>query len=295
MPTIETKKQHFLPFAYLKYFRCCEDVTGRPDATILRDDGDTVVEEKVANQCYANNLYRKNNTNESEQGLGVYESDWDKCISTVRTGVNEDALLMLQIVMYHFRNISIRIQKDDVDRYTLVTTAVRNFVEQKILKLPKGVEFADDPQHVTQFPWIVRLIKFKKPLLITSDNPSVMTIQTKKQELYGPFFIPVSPTELMVAIDKSQYEFHAFSGTDQDAYLANAAVAGQSSRHVYMSEKMEGSVRASLWDFLGKHRVREQERGVFEEDRFVPTHPVYENPFSFIKKKPKRFAIETVI
>lgn len=282
----ETKKQHFLPFVYLKYFRCHEDVATRENATIWRDDGKTVTEEKVENQCYANYFYRKKNTKESEEGFGAYETDWDECVLRARAGKAESALLLLQMVVYHFRNISIRALKDDVDRYNLVLMAAKNFLEQKILRLSKGVEFTDNSSHVTQFPWLVRLIKFESPLLLTSDNPSVMTITTKKSESYGPFFIPVSPTELMVGIDKSKFRFCSTKGTDADACIANAAVASQSSRHIYTSEPMDNSVRESLWRYLKKHQISEQERGAFYEKNFIPAHPVYEKKFSFVMNKP---------
>jgi len=89
----ETKKQHYLPFAYLKYFRCASSNSQREKATILRDDGTHVVEEKVVNQCYKTWFYRRENTQESEQGFQSFESDWDTVVSNARAQKDESALL----------------------------------------------------------------------------------------------------------------------------------------------------------------------------------------------------------
>lgn len=285
MTVQETKKQHYLPFAYLKYFRCNEAICERSKATIYRDDGNSVTEEKVSNQCYANNFYRETNTTESELGLSTFEKDWDECIKRARSEEDESALLMLQMIMYHFRNISIRLIQTNLDRFTLVSSAAVNYVEQKILRLPSEVRINDDPSHVMNFPWEVKIVNFEEPILLTSDNPSVMTIRSTAQELYGPFFLPISPTELLVAIDRSIYKFSRTAGIDKDAFFANAAVASQSSRHVFTSFRQQESVRESLWEFMKDHRIQENERGYFHKNVFTPAHPIYDYPFSFIERK----------
>ena len=196
---LETKKQHYLPFAYLKFFRTPDSYAARKHAKIFCDNGDKVWEAKAGKQCYRHWFYRRNNTRQSELGFQSFENDWAECLDNLRAGRLEDSLLLFQILMYHFRNISIQ-HLTEMDRFDAVSFACSNWIEQKVLKLPKGVKFTGDPKHVTEFPWIVRLISFSTPLL-TSDNPSVLSINPERDGSYAPFFLPVSPTELLVAID----------------------------------------------------------------------------------------------
>lgn len=272
----ETRRQHFLPFAYLKYFRCNTDIATRDSATILRDDGDFVVEEKVANQCYATWCYRRTNTQESESAFGTFERDWDEVIQRARFGHHEHALLFSQMVLYHFRNLSIDIMTDEMDRFTAVQGSIYSFIEQKILNLPKGVKFTDDPSHVTDFPWKTRLINFPRDLLLVSDNPSVMTILDREKVNYGPFFLPISPRELLVAFDPNKYRFKdQHVPIPADAFLANAYAAAQGMRHVYYSTPMSSELRTDLWKFIGRNRISGSARGSIDGKIFVPCHPMY--------------------
>ena len=151
--TNEVRRQHFLPFAYLKYFRCLEDIDSRKHATILVDSGSGPVrEDKVENQCYSINFYRSSNTQESESGFRAFEDDWNETVRFARAGKDESALLFQQLLVYHFRNLSIRLLTKEHDRFTLVSHASVNFIEQKILRLPEGRRFTDDPNHVHNFP-----------------------------------------------------------------------------------------------------------------------------------------------
>ena len=190
----ETRKQHYLPFAYLNYFRVDANVLSRKKARIYRDDGTRVDLVKVGSQCYRNWFYRSANTRESESGFQLFERDWSTQVRNIRSGKREDAMVFAQMLLYHFRNTSIR-HLSNMDRYDAVTKAVYIWIEQKVLALPKGVRFTDDPRHVTEFPWHVRLVRLKSPLL-TSDNPSVMAVPPERKG-YAPFFLPISPNELL--------------------------------------------------------------------------------------------------
>ncbi|MFQ5638902.1 MAG: DUF4238 domain-containing protein [bacterium] len=275
MTVQETKKQHFLPFVYLKYFRRSEKVASREKATILRDDGNSVTEEKVANQCYVRWFYKKENTTESEAAFQIYENDWDEVVARVHAGYEESALIFLQMVLYHFRNLSIRMLSDEIGRFDAVQGSVCAFVEQKIMRLSDGVHFTDEDAHVTNFPWETRIVKLEAPILLTSDNPSVMTITDKTKEKYGPFFLPISPSELLVAIDKSKYRFKSHNGNIHDGYIANAYVAAQGLRHLYYSQPMIDSQRKDLWMFIERNGADKGDRGSFEHNIFVPGHPLY--------------------
>lgn len=284
----EIKRQHFLPFVYLKHFRCDPAVTSREKATILRDDGQSVAEEKVANQCYSSWCYRRTDTQHSESSFGTFESDWDEAIQRARLGHREHALLFSQMVLYHFRNLSIRLLTDKFDRFAFVQGSVFSFIEQKILRLPAGIRFADDPTHVTAFPWMTKLISFPRNVLLASDNPAVMTILSRQREEYGPFFLPVSPSELLIAIDPNRYRIKESSiPTVDDAFLANAYVAAQGMRHLYYSAPMNNKLRQNLWQFMDRNRIGENSRGSFDGKRFVPCHPNYPSVqgqrFSFIE------------
>lgn len=270
----ETKKQHYLPFVYLKYFRSSEEIAERERATIFRDDGNSVTEEKVANQCYAKWFYRRENTSESEESFQTFEGDWNEIIRRARTGHKEDALLFIQMIMYHFRNLSIRLLSDDIERFDAVQGSIAAFIEQKILKLKEGIQLTDDASHVKNFPWEVRIIDFETPMLLTSDNPSVMTITNKSKVDYGPFFLPISPSELLVAIDKSKYSFSSYNGNIHDGYIANAYVASQGLRHLYYSHTMNDLERKNLWEFIERNS-NDGARGSFDKGKFVPGHSLY--------------------
>lgn len=283
----ETKNQHYLPFVYLKYFRCNSEISSRKKATIFRDDGVNIMEERVVNQCYSKWTYKKENTSESEDSFQVFESDWDESISRARAGIEENALLFIQIIMYHFRNVSIQNSSTEKERFTFVNYSISNFIEQNILLLKKGVYFTDSPDHVHNFPWHVRIIKMDNPILLTSDNPAVLTITQPFDGSYGPFFLPISPTELLVAVDKQKYSFISYHGRDHDGYIANAFVAGQAMRHVYYNQKIPESIRTDLWSFI-KRNKETSNYGSFNNDKMLPTHPIYAEhssmTFQFLKK-----------
>ena len=286
----ETKRQHFLPFVYLKYFRCKPHLSRRDDATILRDDGVTVNEEKIENQCYSSWFYRRTKTQESENAFGTFESDWNEIVSRARNGIDERALVFSQIVLYHFRNLSIRILTSEMDRFTAVQGSIFSFIEQKILKLERGVKYTDDPKHVTEFPWHVKLVTFPSAILLTSDNPSVMTIGDRKKVDYGPFFLPISPREIFVAFDPKKYLFtEGEPGNESDAFLANAYVAAQSKKHVYYSNPMPAALRANLWEFIGRNRAAATGCGFIDGQQFTPGHALYPanagQKFSFLNER----------
>jgi len=176
--------------------------------------------------------------------------------------------------MYHFRNLSIRFQHDTMDRYEAVSNAVQAFISQKILHLPEGVAIADDPSHVTEFPWEVKLITMNSPLLFASDNPAVMSIPPS-QDGYAPFFLPVSPNELLVGIDKLKYRFRQLDGSDHDAFIAGAFVAAQGQRYIYYHQEMPDALRNDLWKMITRARIQEHQLGHFFNSRFIPTHPIY--------------------
>jgi len=268
----ETKKQHYLPFTYLKYFRIDQNVADRKNATIFRDDGSSVTLELVANQCYKKWFYRKEATKESEKGFQIYEADWHETVENMRAGENENVTIFLQLIMYHFRNLSIQ-HLGEMERYEAVITAVKNWIEQKVLKLPKGVNFTDDASHIHNFPWDVKIIKMNSPLL-TSDNQAVMTIPPTKNG-YGPFFLPISPNELLVAIDKTKYNFQSLEGGEEDSILANSFVAAQGLRHVYYHEEMPSVLRVNLWDMINRNKQSQDSRGKFENKGFIPGHSIF--------------------
>jgi uncharacterized protein YnzC (UPF0291/DUF896 family) len=280
----ETKKQHYLPFAYLKYFRIDPKVSNREHAKILRDDGVNVTEELVANQCYKKWFYRKKETKESECGFQKFEEDWDTTVKNTRAGANENSLIFMQMILYHFRNLSIQ-YLTAMDRYDAVSAAVKTWIENKVLKLPKGVEFTDDDSHIHNFPWDVNIVRMGGTLL-TSDNPSVMAIPPT-QDGYAPFFLPISPSELLVAIDKTKYKFMNLVGSAQDAVIANAFVASQGLRHVYYHKKMPPNLRTDLWKMIERNRQPKHSRGKFEGSRFKPGHVIFgtqeRHNFTFLK------------
>ena len=286
MTVKETKKQHFLPFTYLKYFHTSDSPATRDDALIYRDNGKDAAKDRAAKQCYKHNFYRKENTKESEEAFQVFENDWDECVSDARQSKPNDPLLFMQIINYHFRNFSMRLNTSFEDRFQLVIRATANFIEQKILHLKDGQSFKDDPRFIRNFPWSVKLIRFEKPILITSDNPSVLTAETLKVEQFAPFFLPISPTELLIAFDKSRYRLKRLQGTDKDGYIANSYVACQAVHHIYYSSPLTPSERDSLWDLVDRKGVDHHQRGQFTTTNFVPTLALYQMQFSFIEKRP---------
>lgn len=218
-------------------------------------------------------------------GFGVFERDWNENLRRARLGQNESSLIMMQILMYHFRNISIQHLIPMADRYDLIVNAVITYIEQKIMKLPSGVKFTDEPSHVNNFPWLSKIVVFNEPHLITSDNPAVLTFTSNENEDFGPFILPISPTELFVSIDKSKYRFSSLVGVKQDSYIANALVAAQRVEKVFYHKELSTADRSGLWDLIRRCGATDSSRGKFEERRFIPGLTKYENnKFSFLEE-----------
>lgn len=281
----EIKNQHYLPYTYLKHFKTIDSESKRNKAKIYVDDGESVVLRKVERQCFEKWFYRTTNTQESEQGFGKFESDWNQVLKRARQGHDESALIMMQILMYHFRNISIRHLIPIADRYDLIIKAVITYIEQKIMKLPSGVNFADNPDHVQNFPWLAKIVVFDEPLIITSDNPAVLTFTSNEEESFGPFILPISPTELFVSIDKTKFKFLSTVGSEKDSYIANAFVAAQKVEKVFYHRELSSEDRSGLWGLIRRDGATESSRGKFEESRFIPGLTKYEsNKFSFLEE-----------
>ena len=172
------------------------------------------------------------------------------------------------------------------DRFELVTRAVDAFIHQKILKMPIGETVFTQPERVHDFPWETKLIQLP-PALITSDNPSILSV-LPSEERYGPFFLPVSPTELLVAIDKKRFRFVKSYGEMRDAFITNLHVAQQSTRFVYYHQLLPPAQRKDLWSKLESSRVTGAELGAFAPSGFQPTHPNWSEKlrFSFLENLP---------
>lgn len=283
--TKEIKTQHYLPFVYLNQFRCDIAVRKRGKSMFYFDNGTISKKIPVDTQGAKKWFYRKENTEESEKSFQKYESDWNTVIDNQRRAKYEDALAFLQIIMYHFRNTGIEMIDSKFPRFESVQNAVYGFTSQKILKLDPGQTIFEDPSHVHNFPWECRIINFSGFKLITSDNPSILTITSDKKGYgYGPFFIPISSCELLVAIDKSKYKFNSYKGTNQDSYVSNAYVGCQSNSMIFYAKPLKEEIRTDLWKLIKKQRLPMKSKGKFEQERFIPTHPHYSEKFSFIDK-----------
>jgi hypothetical protein len=241
------KKQHYVPVAYLKNFRSNPSETNRKKQRIWRDDSHEVLEVKVEKQCCEDWAYRKPNERpeESEQGFKKFEDDWRECLVRARSGKPESALLTMQQLMFHFRNLSVKWELADMDAFDAIWNAVVAFAEKQVLELPEGTRFTDDPKHVSDFPWETRLIAFGAPVLVTSDNPSVVTALPQRGRAYGPLFLPVSPSELLVTVDPTRIRFNGNSPEDRDAQIANLYVAYQRIEFVFSSTQYQH--RTHLW------------------------------------------------
>lgn len=279
----ETKKQHYLPFVYLNQFRSDIAVKERGKSLFYIDNGDIVKQVPIDTQGAKKWFYRDINTDESEAAFQTFESDWNTVIDNQRRAKYEDALAFIQIVMFHFRNKGIQLIDSKFPRFESIQNAVEGFINQKILKLDNDQTLYGEPDLIRNFPWSCRIIDFSGAVLITSDNPSILTI-TPDNLGYGPFFIPISPSELLVAIDKSKYSFVSYRGTQQDARVSNSYVGCQSEKMIYYSQKLPQDEHNGLWRVINQSRIPQKSRGKFEQNGFVPTHPHYKEQFTFIRK-----------
>lgn len=279
----EIKNQHYLPFVYLNQFRSDIAIRERGKSTFYFDNGTMFKEVPVDTQGAKKWFYRKENTEESEKSFQKYEKDWNTLIDNQRRGKYEDALAFLQIIMYHFRNTGIELVNSKFPRFESIQNAVYDFTSQKILKLKSDQSIFDDKSYILNFPWECRIVNFNGFKLITSDNPAVLTIRPEENG-YGPFFIPISSCELLVAIDKSKYKFNTYKGTNQDSYVSNAYVACQSNSMIFYAKPMKNEHRTDLWKLVNKSRLPNEKKGKFEQEIFIPTHTHYNEQFSFLDK-----------
>lgn len=254
------QNQHYLPVAYLKSFRSNRDEKRRRKLRIWRDDSLAEMDVKLERQCCEDWAYRKadQNPKESEDGFGRLESDWQSCLKLARSGEGVSAMLTIQQLALHFRNLSARWDLEGGDPFDAVSKSVAVFIEQQILELPQGTRFCDDPNHVLKFPWESRLITFAEELLVTSDNPSVVTSLSLAKRAYGPLVLPVSPSELLVTIDPARIRFRNVSPTPADAEVANFYVARQRRAFVFSSSRYK--FRKQMWEAVGKYPVSNQAR-----------------------------------
>jgi len=280
----EIKTQHYLPFVYLNQFRFDIAVKERGKSMFYFDNGTIWKKVPIDTQGAKKWFYRKENTKESEESFQKYEADWNTVIDNQRRAKYEDFLAFLQIIMYHFRNTGIEMVDSKFPRFESIQNAVYDFISQKILKLDTDQSIFDDPSHVHNFPWECRIINFSGFKLITSDNPSILTIN-KNENGYGPFFIPISSCELLVAIDKNKYEFNSYKGTNLDANVSNAYVGCQSNSMIFYARPFSDEIRSNLWKLIFDKRLPKESRGKFEKERFIPTHPHYNEKFSFLNER----------
>lgn len=184
--TKEIKKQHYLPFVYLNQFRSDIAIKERGKSTFYFDNGHIWKEVSVHAQGAKKWFYRKENTEESEKSFQKYEKDWNNVINNQRRAKYEDFLAFLQIIMYHFRNTGIEMVDSKYPRFESIQNAVYDFTSQKILQLDPGQNIFEDKSYINDFPWECRIVNFSGFKLITSDNPSVLTIAPSENG-YGPF------------------------------------------------------------------------------------------------------------
>jgi hypothetical protein len=282
--TKEIKTQHYLPFVYLNQFRFDIAVKERGKSMFYFDNGTILKKVPIDTQGAKKWFYRKENTKESEESFQKYESDWNTVIDNQRRAKYEDFLACLQIIMYHFRNTGIEMVDSKFARFESIQNAVYDFISQKILKLDSDKSIFEDPSHLHNFPWECRIINFSGFKLFTSDNPSILTIN-KSENGYGPFFIPISSCELLVAIDKNKYEFNSYNGTNLDANVSNAYVGCHSNSVIFYARPFSDEIRSDLWKLIFDKRVTKESRGKFEKERFIPTHPHYNEKFSFLNER----------
>lgn len=278
---MEIKNQHYLPFVYLNQFRSDINIKERGKSVFYIDNGNIMKQVPIDTQGAKKWFYREKNTRDSEAAFQKYEGDWNTVIDNQRRAKYEDALAFFQIVMYHFRNTGIELVNSKFPRFESIQNAVESFVNQKILKLDDDLTLFGEPELVRNFPWECRIIDFSGFKLITSDNPSILTIKADESG-YGPFFIPISPGELLVAVDKTKFKFNSYSGTEQDARVSNALVGCQSNKMIYYAKPLPEPEHKDLWNLINSKRMPLKNRGKFEENRFIPSHFHYRDKFSFL-------------
>lgn len=270
----EYKTQHFLPFSYLKHFRCDPNVSSREDATIYRDDGKTCCEEKVKNQCCGKWFYTRTDADLSEADFQSLEGEWSDVLEKLRQGVPYDGAAITQLISLNLRSSAMQMNMDSKNRYEAVRDGTRSLLGQKILELPVGTDFLALPKGFMQIDWEAQLVKFPSPILLTTDNPAVMTI-TPMDRGYGPFFVAVNPSELLVIVDMRKYKFRTKLATVTDGFVANAYAVCQRVRHLYHHREPVAKDRAVLWRLVRKYGLAPSQMGSFENERLMPTHQIY--------------------
>ena len=277
----EIKNQHFLPFVYLNQFRSDIAIKARGKSMFYFDNGKISKQVPIDSQGAKKWFYREKNTEESEKAFQKYESDWNTVLDNQRRAKYEDSLAFLQMIMYHFRNTGIEMVNSKFPRFESIQNAVETFIHQKIFNLDPDQSIFEDTSLIHNFPWECRIISFPDLKLITSDNPSILTI-TPDNLTYGPFFIPISPSELLVAIEKNKYKFNSYHGSNQDSRIANCLVGCQSNRMIYYHQPLPEKEHKGLWEKIKEKRLPLEHRGKFEENRFIPSHFKYTSKLSFL-------------
>ncbi len=281
------KKNHFVPYAYLKSFRIDlqkekrKEVTGHI-YTNLKYTGKVLLE----SICFQNQLYTSvKGSDEYEKIFKLFEDDWRVLLEkSIGGGIKDiSASILVNILLLNFRNRVI-INSTDYERGELVFKALTKYFLEKFLKQSYWPTLYREVGEIFNSNWDVRLIRMCD--LITSDNPAVIT-RDMLLNGFGPIFLPVSPDSAFVVINKDFYTFSKGVGDKKDSELINLYVAYQHNIHIVSSKQIENF--ENLKQAINKNREKlPTDEGSFTNTRFKPSIQRYrhdKNGFSFLQMK----------
>lgn len=107
----ETKAQHFVPSVYLASWDLQRPARSR-NSRVWWTDGVNCDRKRVQNLAHQRYLYKRQNTQESEDYFGEFETDWPKLIEDFENGSIGNRVFgvaMLQAVVMACRNPSLKL------------------------------------------------------------------------------------------------------------------------------------------------------------------------------------------
>ncbi len=245
-----TKKPHFVPAAYTKFW----DFEGKPEKSrksrIYWTDGKKTGLSRVDKIAVQSGLYSLRDPNAAEDFFSEFERNWSKLIWQIKKGnaPRKDILasmLLLQSSFFLLRNPKFENESEE-ERIEIYEKVSEGFFQAVLMdgKMPAkstDEEVTDEEKREVishlQNIWSCHLLPSQDEPWITSDNP-VLTL-TINDITPALIFLPITPDWALLALKSGVVGIDENKITAQDTEYLNSYTVINSIRHVYSNTPFE--------------------------------------------------------
>ncbi len=296
----DTKRQHFIPCCYLKYFSVDGTWANARKTKIFFTDGDKSNSTRVTNLGIERYTYSKENP-EFDKQFHDMEKHYPRIIEKILggdTSLNPFDYFGLFMIMADFNHRNVAYEnRAEVERMHVYEAISRSFMSD-VFAEARG--YGKDLHGIKEWledNWrILRIEPETEEKFITSDNPSTI-FSNPSNGRPVMIYLPAHPRIAVIAYDQRHIKAESVKATDAAIGLLNGLQINRCVRHTFSDHDL--SEDEENWKTLQKLAEREKPIRWVDDERwqpdFIPTDNKVFERLTFVKRLNPRNRLSEMI